>query len=249
MSYFSLTTRVPETSAVDPRALTWLYSALSRLPMVRAVYGRCVAGVLAQGVREGVGLDLGTGPGYMAMEVARQRPGLHMVGLDLASHMVERARRIAAPAGLNGRGLWLQADGHSLPFADGSLDLVISSFALHHWDDPLRVLDEVARVLRRPEGDQGVAGKGRSGGRYYIVDLCREVTLLQRIFAYLSIPVVSLPFGSYLGYGGYYESVRAGLSREEAATLLEDSSLPAGDVMLNSTSLVPILTLASEAAV
>lgn len=248
MSYFSLTTRVPETSAVDPRALTWLYSALSRLPMVRAVHGRFVAGVLAQGVEEGVGLDLGTGPGYVAMEIARQRPDLHMVGLDLAGHMVERARRIAAPAELNGRGLWLQADGHSLPFADGSFDLVISSFALHHWDDPLHVLNEIARVLRRPEGNQGLAGGPKLGGRYYIVDLCRQVTLLQRIFAYLSVPVVSLPFGSYLGYGGYYESVRAGLGREEAMTLLGSSSLPAGDVTLNSTLLLPILTLASKVA-
>jgi ubiquinone/menaquinone biosynthesis C-methylase UbiE len=214
--------------------------------MVRAVHGRLVAGVLAQGVPEGIGLDLGTGPGYVAVEIALRRPGLHMIGLDLAGHMVERARQIAAPASLNGRGLWLQADGHSLPFADGSFDLVISSFALHHWDDPLCVLNEIARVLRRPENDRRVTGKAKSSGRYYIADVCREVTLLQRIFAYLSIPVVSLPFGSYLGYGGYYESVRAGLSREEAATLLGRSCLPAGDVTLNSTLLLPILTLASE---
>jgi ubiquinone/menaquinone biosynthesis C-methylase UbiE len=247
MSYFSLSNRVPETSAVDPKALTWLYSTLSRLPMVRAAYCRFVAGALAQGVTMGVGLDLGTGPGYIAVEIARQRPGLRMVGLDLAFHMVERARRTAAPARLNGRGLWLQADGHSLPFADGSFDLVVSSFALHHWDEPLHVLNEIARVLRRPEEDKGLAGKGKSGGRYYIIDLCREVTLRQRIFAYLSIPVVSLPFGSYLGYGGYYESVRAGLSREEALTLLGKSSLPAGDVTINSTSLLPMMTLAPAA--
>ena len=247
MSYFRLTNRVSETSAVDPQALTWLYSALSRLPMVRAVYGRFVVGALAQGVTQGVALDLGTGPGYVAVEIARQRPGLRMVGLDLACHMVERARREAAQAGLDGRGLWPQADGHSLPFADDSFDLVVSSFALHHWDDPLHVLDEIARVLRRPEEDRRLARKRKPGGRYYIVDLCREVTLLQRIFAYLSIPVVSLLFGSYLGYGGYYESVRAGLTREEAEALLERSSLPAGDVTLNSTPFLPILTLASEA--
>jgi hypothetical protein len=73
------------------------------------------------------------------------------------------------------------------------------------------------------------------------------VTLLQRIFAYLSIPVVSLLFGSYLGYGGYYESVRAGLTCREAEALLARSSLPAGGVALNSTPFLPILLLASEA--
>jgi ubiquinone/menaquinone biosynthesis C-methylase UbiE len=247
MSYFSLTNRVLEASAVDPKALTWLYSALGRLPMVRSTYDRVVAGALAQGVTQGIGLDLGTGPGYVAVEIASQRPGLRMVGMDLACHMVERATRIAAKAGLDGRGLWPQADGHFLPFADGSFDLVVSSFAVHHWDEPLHILNEIARVLRRPKQGKELVVRGAPGGRYYIVDLCREVTLLQRIFAYLSIPVVSLPFGSYLGYGGYYESVRAGLTREEAVSLLERSSLPAGDVMLDSTPFLPILTLASEA--
>jgi hypothetical protein len=71
MSYFSLTNRVLEASAVDPKALTCLYSTLGRLPMVRSTYDRVVAGALAQGVTQGIGLDLGTGPGYVAVEIAR----------------------------------------------------------------------------------------------------------------------------------------------------------------------------------
>jgi ubiquinone/menaquinone biosynthesis C-methylase UbiE len=231
--YFSLAHRVPEASAVDPLALTWAYALITDLPLVRTVHRRFVAGALAQGVTQGVGLDLGTGPGYVAVEIARQRPDLRMVGLDLAAHMVERAGRLAARSGLNGRGLWPQADGHRLPFADDSFDLVVSSFALHHWSDPLRILDEMARVLK-PDG------------RYYIADVCREVTVWQRLFAYASIPVVSLPFGSYLGYGGYYESVRAGYTRAEALALLKRSALPPGRVRRSATWFVPILTLSSK---
>jgi hypothetical protein len=84
-----------------------------------------------------------------------------------------------------------------------------------------------------------------SGGRYYIADLCREVNPFQRFFAYASIPAASLPFGSYLGYGGYYESVRAGYTRLEADALLEQSALAPGKVALNSTWFVPILTISS----
>jgi ubiquinone/menaquinone biosynthesis C-methylase UbiE len=241
MSYFSLARRVPEASAVDPKALTWLYAFVTRVPFMRTAHRRFVAGALALGVTQGCGLDLGTGPGYVVMEIARQRPGLRMVGLDLAVHMVERARRQAARAGLNGRGVWPQADGHFLPFADGSFDLVISSFALHHWEDPLRILDEIARVLRRPD-----PATGKPGGRYYIADMCREVTPFQRLFAYSSIPAISLPFGSYRGYGGYYESVRAGYTRDEARILLERSALPPGEVRLDSTWFVPVLTIASK---
>jgi ubiquinone/menaquinone biosynthesis C-methylase UbiE len=201
---------------------------------VRTVHRRFVAGALAQGIVRGTGLDVGTGPGYVAVEIARQRPGLRVVGLDLAAHMVERASHLAARAGLNGRGLWPQADGHHLPFSDDSFGLVISSFALHHWADPLQILYEIARVLK-PDG------------RYYIADVCREVTIFHRFFAYASIPVVSLPFGSYLGYGGYYESVRAGYTRAEARALLERSGLPPGEVGRSTTWFVPILTISSKA--
>jgi ubiquinone/menaquinone biosynthesis C-methylase UbiE len=241
MGYLSLARRVPEASAVEPRALTWLYDLISYAPPVRSVYRRFVEGALAQGVMHGCGLDLGTGPGRVAVEIARRRPRLRMVGLDLAGHMVEKARRQAARAALDGPGLWPQADGHRLPFADGSFDLVVSSFALHHWDDPLCVLNEIARVLCRPQ-----PAEGRPSGRYYIADVCREVGLLQRLVAYASIPVISLAFGSYLGYGGYYESVRAAYTRDEALALLARSALPPGEVRLNSTGLVWVLTIASK---
>ncbi len=236
MSYFSLARRVPEATAVDPKALTWAYALISRLPLVRTVHRRFVAGALAQGVSEGEGLDLGTGPGYVAVQIARRRPGLRMVGLDLAAHMVRRASREASRAGLNGRGLWPQADGHRLPFPDDSFDLVVSSFALHHWADPLRILNEIARVLK-------------ADGRYYLADVCREVSPFQRLFAYASIPVVSLPFGSYRGYGGYFESVRAGYTRAEARALLARSNLAPGHVALDATWFVPILSLSSKGAV
>jgi ubiquinone/menaquinone biosynthesis C-methylase UbiE len=241
MHYFSLARRVPETSALEPKALAWLYDLISQVPLVRTVHRLFIEGVLQQGVMHGQGLDLGMGPGYVTAEIVRKRPDLKMVGLDLAAHMVERATQQDMGTSLNGQNLWLQGDGHRLPFADDSFDLVVSSFALHHWDDPLHVLNEIARVLRHPE-----PARGKPGGRYYIADVCREVNSSQRVFAYASIPAVSLPFGSYRGYGGYYESVRAGYTHDEARDLLDQSALPAGEVGNQSTWFVPIVTIASK---
>jgi len=42
-------------------------------------------------------------------------------------------------------------DVASLPFDDGSFDLVVSTFSMHHWADPAAGLSEIGRVLR-PEG-------------------------------------------------------------------------------------------------
>ncbi len=241
MRYFSLANRVPEVSALEPKAVAWFYELTSRIPLVRTTYRRFIAGVLGMGMTQGYALDLGTGPGYVAIDVARRNPGLDMIGLDLGAHMVERARQQALRSGQNGRPPWLQADGHYLPVADSSMDLVISSFALHHWQDPLAVLNEIARVLRRPRPD-----RDEPGGRYLIADVCRETNAFQRLVAYASIPALSLPYGSYWGYGGYYESIRAGYTRGEAQSLLERSALPPGKVALDSTWFVPILTIASE---
>jgi ubiquinone/menaquinone biosynthesis C-methylase UbiE len=239
MIYFSLARRVPEASAVDPRFLAGLYCGIARLPVVRNVHRRFLEMVPAHdaGSRAGacsLALDVGTGPGYVAVELARRRPGLRVVGLDLAANMVALAAGRASRAALDGRALWPQGDGHRLPFADATFDLVVSSFALHHWRDPVRVFDEIARVLA-------------PGGRFYLADVGREPSLFQRLFAYASIPAISLAFGSYLGYGGYYESMRAGYTRAEARDLLRASALPPGQVGLDSTGWVPILTIASGA--
>jgi ubiquinone/menaquinone biosynthesis C-methylase UbiE len=243
MSYFDLRHRVVEGSAIEPKYLAWYYAFLDRVPVVHSTHARVVAGALAQGVTQGCGLDVGTGPGPIAVEIARRRPGLTMVGLDLAAHMLEQASRQAARARLDGHGSWSQADGHCLPFADGSFDLVVSSLALHHWDEPVRVFNEIARVLRRPD-----PARGEPGGRYYIGDVCREVNLLQRLVSYASIPVLSVPLGSYRRYGGYHESVRAGYTVDEARELLQHSDLPDGEVGLISTWFVPMLAISSRTA-
>jgi ubiquinone/menaquinone biosynthesis C-methylase UbiE len=223
--------------------VTRFYGLVGQTPVVRTAHARVIEGTLSLGISRGRGLDLGTGPGNVAVELARRLPGLQMVGLDLAAHMVEMANRQSARAGLDGRGLWLHGDGHELPFADDSFDLVVSSFSLHHWEHPLHILNEIARVLRRPDPEKGIPT-----GRYHIADVCREVNLFQRLFAYASIPAVSLPLGSYWRYGGYYESVRAGYTRDEARQLLEQSNLPVAEITVEPTWFVPVLSIRSRDA-
>jgi ubiquinone/menaquinone biosynthesis C-methylase UbiE len=94
-------------------------------------------------------LDMGTGPGFVAIEVARLlgETGCQVVGMDLSEAMLALAAENAAKAGLNGILTWREGDVKAMPFDDGEFDLVVSNDSLHHWDDPLPVFDEVARVL------------------------------------------------------------------------------------------------------
>jgi SAM-dependent methyltransferase len=89
-------------------------------------------------------LDVATGPGYVAGRAAGR--GASVVGVDVASAMVELARRLHP--GLDVR----EADAHALPFEDGAFDAVVGNFAILHLGRPEQAASEFARVL---------AGSGR----------------------------------------------------------------------------------------
>lgn len=96
-------------------------------------------------------LEIGSGPGELALEIARRLPGGEVVGIDLAEAMVARATELARAERLDKRVRFDLADAAALPLADGSFDVAVSTLSLHHWSDPATVFTEIARVLR-PDG-------------------------------------------------------------------------------------------------
>lgn len=93
-------------------------------------------------------LEIGSGPGEVALEIARRLPGAEVVGVDLAETMIEAALRRARTEGLEGRVRFVLADAAALPLPDASVDAVVSTLSLHHWAEPPAVFTEIARVLR-----------------------------------------------------------------------------------------------------
>jgi demethylmenaquinone methyltransferase/2-methoxy-6-polyprenyl-1,4-benzoquinol methylase len=103
------------------------------------------AAVSAAGAAPGRSLlDLCTGTGEIAGRAARA--GATVTAVDLTPGMLERARQKVGRLGVR---LEL-ADARALPFAAGSFDAVILSFALHDMPRPVRlqVLAEAMRVAR-----------------------------------------------------------------------------------------------------
>jgi ubiquinone/menaquinone biosynthesis C-methylase UbiE len=125
-----------------------VYDFVSRR-LVRRMYRR-IAADIAQLAPEGAAvLDVGTGPGVLLVELAALRPDLRLTGVDLSADMISSAQRNLRPVA--DRATAQVANVTSLPFADDSFDLIVSSLSLHHWDEPEAAVPELARVLR-PRG-------------------------------------------------------------------------------------------------
>jgi ubiquinone/menaquinone biosynthesis C-methylase UbiE len=90
-------------------------------------------------------LDIGTGRGFTAVELARR--GAAVTTLDMSEEMLNSAYLHAVDAGVAGRIEFHLADGGDLPFEEGSFEVVTMINVLHHLEDPETVLPEIARVL------------------------------------------------------------------------------------------------------
>jgi SAM-dependent methyltransferase len=126
-----------------------VYDALSHRLLLGSLYGRIAADVAAVAPDGARVLEVGCGPGRLSIRLAREH-GLDVTGLDLDPAMIQRARANADRPGDGGerRPSFLVGDVASLPFPDGSFDLVVSTLSMHHWADPTAGLAEIGRVLR-----------------------------------------------------------------------------------------------------
>lgn len=121
-------------------------------------------------------LDMGTGTGRIAAELARQ--GAAVWALDLTHEMMVRGRAdLSAAPHLREPALrvhFVQGDALTLPFRDASFDCVTSGFTLRNVTDVPQAMRELCRVVRPGgrvvtlEASQPPLALFRTGNRLYI---------------------------------------------------------------------------------
>jgi ubiquinone/menaquinone biosynthesis C-methylase UbiE len=127
-----------------------VYDRLAPL-LVGWLYNR-VANDVAAANLTGLVVDLGCGPGHATVRIARGNPAIEMVGIDPSADMIDRARANANSNGLASHLRFEVGSSATLPFADSSVALIVSSLSVHHWEDVAGGLAECMRVLR-PGGE------------------------------------------------------------------------------------------------
>jgi ubiquinone/menaquinone biosynthesis C-methylase UbiE len=93
-------------------------------------------------------LDIGTGSGLLAIELARlPHRDFRLTGIDTSEDMLRVAQENVEQAGFRHRIALKVASASTIPFADGSFDVVVSNASLHHWSNPQAVFNEIKRVI------------------------------------------------------------------------------------------------------
>lgn len=121
--------------------------------MSRRIFGSLFRGIAKDVAKvapsSGQVLEIGCGPGWLSIRLAGAHR-LDVTGIDLDPAMIDRARANAAgtPPDGGSRPRFVTGDVAAMPFPDGSFDVVVSTFSIHHWADQTAGLREIARVLR-----------------------------------------------------------------------------------------------------
>lgn len=133
-------------------------------------------------------VDVGCGTGIVARTVVRARAaGGAIEALDASPDMLAVARAAAAREGADGI-VWHQGTAEQLPWADGSVDVVLSQFALMFFTDRAQAMAEMRRVVRA--GGRVVVSTWQALDRHPFYDTLHRVierrlgvSALQTIFA------------------------------------------------------------------
>jgi demethylmenaquinone methyltransferase / 2-methoxy-6-polyprenyl-1,4-benzoquinol methylase len=117
---------------------------------------------LALGERPRV-LDLATGTGDLAIDIARMHADATVIGLDPSHRMLAIAQRKLVARGLAERVTLVTGDAQQLPYRDGEMDATTIAFGIRNVPDRLAALREMARVVR-PGGRVAVLELGEPRG-------------------------------------------------------------------------------------
>jgi len=92
-------------------------------------------------------LDVGCGNGELSRGAGRAAPDGAVLGVDLSSRMLERARELARADGL-ANVAFEQADAQVYAFAPAAYDLVVSRFGAMFFADPVAAFRNIGEAMR-----------------------------------------------------------------------------------------------------
>ena len=125
--------------------------------------------------KNGVGIDLGSGPGTLIVELCT-RTRFHWINADINPHFFPYFYRRAEKCGFGHRVSAIFTDAHALAFRDNYADIIVSRGSFHFWEDKVQAFSEIYRVLK----PGAVAYIGRGFSRNLPVQTAKKIRANRR---------------------------------------------------------------------
>ena len=190
-----------------PGVLASAYEKATRM-VIDSYYSHVAAEIVAHLPGETV-LDIGTGPGYLPIEIAKRSLNVRIVGVDLSRKLLNMARSNAAKEGLSDRLTFQLGDAGRIEFQDAAFDMVISTGMLHSLKDPAKVIQEMYRVLK-------------AGGEAWIFDPARVSGAVDRNKWRASLNLRERFFLKIFQLSGLHNPAKT-YTREEAIAIIAET--------------------------
>ena len=171
---------------------------------------------LAAEAMPGSGLDVSTGTGDLAFQLARSPGADRIVALDLLPEMIDLARNKAIRQSAGSVRLVL-GDALSLPFPDRTFACATAGFSLRNMPDVHKAIGEMTRVIR-------------PGGRVVLLELSPMETGLKaklfRLYFHGMVPLIGkLIARDRAAYTYLPQSVDRFYDADELAAIMRESGL------------------------
>lgn len=92
-------------------------------------------------------LEVGTGKGYFAITLAKK--GYSLTSIDMSEEEHRAARLNIEYFGLSNRVVLKVENAEKMSFKDRSFNTIFSVNVIHHLENPLKVVDEISRLVAR----------------------------------------------------------------------------------------------------
>lgn len=106
--------------------------------------------VLENQNKSGKFLEIGSGPGYQTVHVAKRVTDSEIIALDPSSDMIKVAKSYSLSQDLNDKITFVEGvvEDDVLIRSLGKFDLVYSTFSLHHWKEPVTAIKNLYNALK-----------------------------------------------------------------------------------------------------
>lgn len=151
--------RIPEPELMDSEAQTLAY-AQADFEEANSLFTCQFLEHFKSADSKGRLVDLGCGPGDIAIRMAVALPNWQVTGIDAGENMLQRARERLEGEALAGRVNFQLAYLPDPSLPGGAWDAVISNSLLHHLPDPQALWDSIRHV-------------GKTGATVQVMDLSR----------------------------------------------------------------------------